>query len=337
MISTIDGFRGQARALRLLSASLAQGRLAGTLLISGQRGLGKTTLATIIARALTCERNRPPAEPRLWFCGECYACRSIAEGAQNEYVLIRPTGTDIKVEQLDGKSGVLYAFSLHPQHLSHRVLVLDEAHCLNSTTGNQMLKLFEEPPQKSVFILVTDKPELMLPTINSRALKIGLAPEAEDALRGYLRADLPQADEAALSEAAALSAGRYVDAMALAQAPQWRAAEAQLAQAIRHASRLPETARAAAECEFAFLWAKELADLGLGQPAAEKAVEKPRVNELKRQALITAYDRALLLVLRGAAPPAGFLKARRNLIARINQNVDTTLAQAAFEVELSAL
>jgi DNA polymerase III subunit gamma/tau len=337
LISTVEDFRGQARALRLLSASLAQGRLAGTLLLTGQRGLGKTTLATIIARALTCEKNRPPAGPRLWFCGACYACRTIAGGEQNEYVLIRPMGADIKTEQLDEKSGVLYAFSLHPQHLSHRVLVLDEAHCLNATTGNQMLKLFEEPPQKSVFILVTDKPELMLPTINSRALKIGLAPEPEDALRGYLQADLPQVDGAALTQAAALSAGRYVDAMALAQVAEWREALSQLAQAIRRANRLPETAQAAAGYEFAFLWAKELADLGLGQAEAEKAVEKPRVNELKRQALITAYDRALLLELRGAAPPVGFLQARRNLIARINQNVDTTLAQAAFEVELGAL
>jgi hypothetical protein len=323
--------------MRLLGSSLAQGRLAGTLLIMGQRGLGKTTLATIIARALTCERNHADGPARLWFCGECYACRSIAGGEQNEYVLIRPTGTDIKVEQLDEKSGVLYAFSLHPQQLSHRVLVLDEAHCLNATTGNQMLKLFEEPPQRSVFILVTDKPELMLPTIHSRALKIPLAPEPEDALRGYLAQDLPHVDGEAIAEAAVLAAGRYVDAVALAQLRPWREAVRQLAQAIKRASRLPEQAHTAAEHEFAFLWAKELADLGLTQSAAEKAVEKPRINELKRQALIAAYDRALLLMLREASLNAGFLKARRNFIARINQNVDTTLAQAAFEVELGAL
>lgn len=337
MISTVNEFRGQERALRLLESSLAGGRLAGALLISGQRGLGKTTLATIIARALTCQRNQPPAVARLWFCGECYACRSISEGAQSEYVLIRPAGTDIRAEQLDEKSGVLYAFSLHPQQLSHRVLVLDEAHCLNATTGNQMLKLLEEPPQRSVFILVTDKPELMLPTISSRALKIRLAPEPEAALRGFLQADLPDMDSSALDQSAILAAGRYVDARALAQAPAWRAASVQLAQAVRRASRLPESAQPAAEHEFAFLWAKELADLGLGQAQAEKTVEKPRINELKRQALITAYDRALLLAMREAAPPAGFLQARRNLIARINQNVDLTLAQAAFEVELAAL
>jgi DNA polymerase III delta prime subunit len=337
LISTVDAYRGQARVLRLLGSSLAQGRLAGTLLISGQRGLGKTTLATIIARALTCERNREGQAMRLWFCGECYACRSIAGGEQNEYVLVRPTGTDIKVEQLDEKSGVLYSFSLHPQQLSHRVLVLDEAHCLNATTGNQMLKLFEEPPQHSVFILVTDKPELMLPTIHSRSLKIPLAPEPEAALRGYLSLDLPQADSDAITQAAALAAGRYVDAVALTQVPQWREAVRQLAQALQRASRLPEQAHAAMEYEFAFLWAKELADLNLTQAEAEKAVEKPRVNELKRQALIAAYDRALLLVLRDTSPGAGFLKARRNFIARVNQNVDTTLAQAAFEVELGEL
>lgn len=323
--------------MRLLGASLAQGRLAGTLLIMGQRGLGKTTLATIIARALTCERNRENQAPRLWFCGECYACRSIASREQNEYVLIRPTGTDIRVEQLDEKSGVLYAFSLHPQQLSHRVLVLDEAHCLNTTTGNQMLKLFEEPPQRSVFILVTDKPELMLPTIHSRALKIPLAPETTQDLRRYLALDLPQQDEQAISDAATLAAGRYVDAKALAQAPKWREAARQLAQALERTSRLLEHAQAAAEHEYAFLWAKELADLRLTQAEAEKAVEKPRANELKRQALIAAYDRALLLLLRESTPSLGFLAARQRFVSRVNQNVDLALAQAAFEAELAEL
>jgi hypothetical protein len=336
LISTTSAYRGQARALRLLSASLVQGRLGGALLIQGQRGLGKTTLATIIARALTCEHNRDTGTPSLDFCGECLACRTIASGQQNEFVLIRPIGADIKVEQLDEKSGVLYAFSLHPQHLSHRILVLDEAHCLNTTTANQMLKLLEEPPQRSVFILVTDKPELLLPTIVSRSLKIALAPEPEEAMRGYLRADIAGAGDSDVNEAAALAAGRYVDAMALAQVREWRESVQALAQALRRVSRLPEAAHAAAEFEFTFLWAKELADTGLSQSEADKAVEKPRVNELKRQALITAYDRAVLWLLRERAFTPGLFKARRNLIARINQNVDPTLAQAAFEVELGA-
>lgn len=78
MISTVDQFRGQARALRLLDAYLRQGRLAGCVLLLGQRGLGKTTLATIAARALCCERN--PAGAGLTFCGECYACRTDRHG-----------------------------------------------------------------------------------------------------------------------------------------------------------------------------------------------------------------------------------------------------------------
>ena len=65
-------------ALALLDAYLSRGRLGGTILLLGQRGLGKTTLATVLARALCCEANREA--PRLRFCGECYACRSIARG-----------------------------------------------------------------------------------------------------------------------------------------------------------------------------------------------------------------------------------------------------------------
>lgn len=339
MISTVDAFRGQVHALRLLAASLSRGRLCGALLIQGQRGLGKTTLATIVARALTCEQNQPTPgrKPRLWFCGACYACRSIAAGEQPEYVLIRPAGTDIKVEQLDERSGVLYAMSLHPLRLSYRILVLDEAHCLNRPTANQMLKLLEEPPERSLFILVTDKPELLLPTLHSRAIKVALAPEPQVVLRKLLALDLRAAPPEELAEAAALAGGSYVDGMALAQSAAWREAVKSLAHALSASHRLLETARAATEHEFAALWGKELADTGLSQAEAEKAVEKARVNELKRQALVTAYDRATLWALRSTAPPLGFGRARRRFVERINQNVDQALAQAALEIELSAL
>ena len=338
MISTVDQFRGQARALRLLDAYMRQGRLGGCVLLLGQRGLGKTTLATIAARALCCERNREA--PRLWFCGECYPCRTIATGQQSEYVLIRPKGTDIKVEQMDEDSGALYSFSLHPVNMSHRILVIDEAHCLNETTSNQMLKLLEEPPERSVFFLVTDKPEHLLPTIHSRGLKITLAPEPREALLSYLAQDAAGLSVAELSETAYMCGGRYVDALLLAAGADWREAVKRLAAALTGARDTVEAAVDLAGYEYGALWDKELSDTGLSEAEAVKGVEKPRANELKRQALISAYERAAwwMLGVRGARsshfPAAGFIEALALLKRRINGNVDLTLSQTAFELTL---
>jgi DNA polymerase III delta prime subunit len=416
LISTADSFRGQEPLRRLLGRYLAQGKLAGTLLLLGQRGLGKTTLATVIARALCCEQNQRKAQgagrkaqgtegglaleeskpetgflppsgdsaallapcalrlaPSLWFCGECYACRSIASGNQPEYVLVRPKGQDIKAEQFDEDMGGLRTASLHPVHLPRRIFVLDEAHFLNTTTANQLLKLLEEPPAGTVFILCTDQPDKLLPTIRSRGVPFTLAPLPRWQLEEFLREDAPEADAAAVGEAAYLAGGRYVDALALAGNAPWRAALTVLAAALAHGRDVPERAGAAAEFEFAALWAKELADTGLDPDEAEKLTEKARVNELKRQGLALAYDRAawwwlheaargleygaegtprdemrggasadaaahgLTADRRGPAPslPARAFAARLALLKqRIHSNVDPQLAQAAFEAAL---
>jgi DNA polymerase III delta prime subunit len=341
LISTVDQFRGQARALRLLDSYMRQGRLGGCILLLGQRGLGKTTLATIAARALCCERNREA--PRLTFCGECYACRTIATGQQSEYVLIRPKGTDIKVEQMDEDSGALYSFSLHPVNMSHRILVIDEAHCLNETTSNQMLKLLEEPPERSVFLLVTDKPERLLPTIHSRGLKITLVPEPREALLGYLAQDATGLSVAELSDTAYMCGGRYVDALLLAGSADWRESVKRLAAALAGARETVEAAVDLAGYEYGVLWDKELTATGLSEAEATKGLEKARINELRRQALITAYERAAWWMLGERASRSGhfaaaeFAEALALLKRRINGNVDLTLAQTAFELALQDL
>ena len=384
MISTVDQFCGQACALKLLDAYMRQGQLGGCILLLGQRGLGKTTLATIAARALCCERNRE--HPRLTFCGECYACRTIASGEQREFVLIRPKAKELRVgdfiedeervklaarESDDVEDGderkaskkkgrsVFYQFSLSPVSMSHRVLIIDEAHYLNEETGNQILKLLEEPPEHSVFFLVTDKPERLLPTIHSRGLKITLAPEPREALLGYLAQDAAGLSVAELSQTAYMSGGRYVDALLLAASADWREAVKRLAIALAGARDIVDTAVDLAGFEFGALWDKELADTGLSEAEATKGVEKPRANELRRQALITAYERAAWWMLGeraglgvGAVPSHGpraaqgghpyqtaaqFVEALALLKRRINGNVDLTLAQTAFELALQEL
>jgi DNA polymerase III subunit delta' len=348
LISTVDAFRGQQRLKQLLERYLAAGRLGGTLLLLGERGLGKTTLATIIARGLACEANR--AAPRLWFCGECYACRTIAGREQPEYVTVRPKSQDIKVEQIEKDHQGFRAALLHPIHLSHRFFLIDDAHCLNEETGNQLLKVFEEAPEQTVFLLVTDKPHLLLPTIHSRGQKFNLAPEPLDAITNYLALDAPEVAPAAREEAALLSTGRYVEALGLAHESAWRQAVHGLARVFYQGWGTAPAAQELAEHEYAVLWAKELADTGLSEDEALKQcsesykeakggppqlLTKVRQNELKRVALISAYDRAAWLALQSSSPPPHLHNALSLLRSRINQNVDRELAQVAFEISVA--
>jgi hypothetical protein len=367
MIERAELFRGQEKLRALLGRYQARGKLRGTLLLLGQRGLGKTTLATVIARTLCCERNQPPpADPLfgmqaapdhaapagLGFCGECYACRSIASGNQPEFVVIRPKGQDIRAEQLDDELDGLRTASLHPVNLPYRIFLFDDAHCLNETTANQLLKLLEEPPARTVFMLVTDQPDKLLPTIRSRGVPFMLSPLPRWQLEELLREDWPTADAEATRIAAYLAGGRYIDAVGLAADSGWRDSICSLANALAHQRDVPERAAAAQDAEFAALWAKELFDSGLSDDEAAKQIEKPRQNELKRQALALAYDRAAWWMLHEACrgldlyagtdrrrpapslPRSSFLHALTLLKQRIHSNVDPQLAQYAFEGSL---
>lgn len=326
MIASAEQFVGQPLAKRLLEGYLRKGRIAGTFLILGQPGLGKTTLATIFARAITCERNQ--SQPKLWFCGECYACRTIASGDQPEYVTVRPAGKQISVEQIEENHGGFASAALHPTLLSHRIFIIDDAHYLNEFTGNQLLKLLEEAPAATVFILVSDKPEMMLPTILSRGNRINLVAMPDDELASVLGGTKEG------QEAATMAAGRFVDATHLLRNPQWREAVQRMARALQDQKGTVDAAQKLAAIEFDALWTKLAEDLSLTSAEMDKQVAAARKNELQRQALIAAYDRAAWWVLNRAdrnVGPTGLGKELAKLKQRVNQNVDQLLAQVAFE------
>lgn len=328
MLARADGFRCQPRAVELLDRALRRGRLRGALLIMGERGLGKTTLAAAISRALCCEQNRAEgASPRgFWYCGECYACRSIATGNQPEFTFIRPTKKEIGVTQLRGEQDNLSQAGLHPLHLSHRIFIFDEAHLLSDELSNRLLKLLEEPPERSVFMLVTDKPHLLLPTIRSRGQRIALSPASAATLTEELALDQPNAAPEALAEAARMSAGRYVQARGLAASSEWRAAVKALAKALAQGRSFGKESKDLAALELAA--ATDPSEDGEADLTAE------RQRELERAALIAAYQRgAWWLCGEGRARP-GLLSALARLRLRIDSNADPTLAQAAFEAEI---
>jgi DNA polymerase III subunit delta' len=195
-----------------------QGRRANlphALLVHGRAGLGKTVLATLFARRLLCEG---PASGDLP-CGECAACRWLEQGNHPDFRVLEPealsearagegeprkregetASRQIRIDQVRELQDFL-AVGTHRGGL--RVVVVRPAEAMNVATANALLKSLEEPPPKTVFLLVSSAPDRLLPTVRSRCQKIGVPPAGTDAAAVWLRKRGIQDPDAALAYAA---------------------------------------------------------------------------------------------------------------------------------------
>jgi DNA polymerase-3 subunit gamma/tau len=156
---TFSEVTGQDVIARTLTNAIASGRVAHAYLFTGPRGVGKTSMARILAKALCCEQG-PTAKP----CGECQHCRMITEGSHPDIAEIdaaRFNGVDAIRDLSDNAS-----FS--PTLARMRIYILDEVHMLSTQAWNALLKLLEEPPAHVRFIFATTEVERILPTVLSR-------------------------------------------------------------------------------------------------------------------------------------------------------------------------
>ncbi|MCF8030649.1 MAG: DNA polymerase III subunit gamma/tau [Desulfohalobiaceae bacterium] len=150
---------GQDALCRILSRAAGQRKLAPAYMFSGTRGVGKTTVARILAKAINC-RHGPAEEP----CTECRFCRQIAQGSAVDVMEVdgaSNTGVD-NVRRLTEEIG--YA----PVDCRYKVIIIDEAHMLSRSAFNALLKTLEEPPSHALFILATTEPHKFPSTIVSR-------------------------------------------------------------------------------------------------------------------------------------------------------------------------
>lgn len=201
---------GQEHVVKALSNALSQGRLHHAYLLTGTRGVGKTTIARIMAKALNCETGIT-AEP----CGQCGACQQIDAGRFVDLLEIDAasnTGVDNIREVLDNAQ-------YSPASGRFKVYIIDEVHMLSKGAFNAMLKTLEEPPGHVKFILATTDPQKVPVTVLSRCLQFALRQMLPAQITGHLRQVLET--EALPFEADALpllsqaAAGSMRDALSL--------------------------------------------------------------------------------------------------------------------------
>src|ERR1700674_3837954 len=156
-----DDVVGQLAVTRTLRNALTSRRLAQAFVFAGPRGVGKTTTARILARALNCQ-NGPTPDP----CGVCDACVEIAEGRDID-VLEIDAGTHTQVENV--RDVIISGLSIAPVRNRYKIFIIDEVHQLSGHSFNALLKSIEEPPPHVVFMMATTELDKIPETVLSRA------------------------------------------------------------------------------------------------------------------------------------------------------------------------
>jgi DNA polymerase-3 subunit gamma/tau len=201
---------GQEAVKRILSRAAAEDRVAPAYLFSGTRGVGKTTLARVFAKALNCERG-PAAEPS----NECLQCRQITAGISPDVVEIDAATHGGVDEARRLKEDVGYS----PMQSRYKVFIIDEAHMLSKAAFNALLKTLEEPPGRVTFILATTEPHKFPATIVSRCqhylFKRMTQAELDAHLRGILEREGVAYEPGAVALIARRGAGSVRDSMSL--------------------------------------------------------------------------------------------------------------------------
>ncbi len=199
---------GQSAAKQQLQGMFKSKRIPNALLFTGPRGTGKTTVARIVARTLNCECGGD--EP----CGKCDACRSILEGASFDVIELDAASNN----GVDNIRSIIETSQYVPI-LNYRVVILDEVHVFLPPAWNALLKILEEPPENTVFIMCTTEEHKVPKTIVSRSRRIQFESLRMDTIVNYLSGVCDRNDKHyekdALKLIAAASEGGMRDALSI--------------------------------------------------------------------------------------------------------------------------
>ncbi|HVL01361.1 MAG TPA: DNA polymerase III subunit gamma/tau [Dongiaceae bacterium] len=192
---------GQEHVLKALINALDHGRLHHAYLFTGTRGVGKTTIARILAKSLNCEIGIS-SEP----CGQCSACMEINEGRFIDLIEVDAASRTKVEDTRELLENVQYA----PTRGRYKVYLIDEVHMLSGHSFNALLKTLEEPPPHVKFLLATTDPQKLPITILSRCLQFSLKAMTPDRIVGHLKKVL-EAEMVAFEEPALWQLGRAAD------------------------------------------------------------------------------------------------------------------------------
>src|SRR5512146_9544 len=203
---------GQDHVTNTLKNAIAQGRIAHGYIFSGHRGIGKTTIARILAMALNCQSaSQPVAEP----CGKCDSCVEIREGRGFDVIEI-DAATNRGIDEV---RRIREEARVQPARDRYKIFILDEAHQITDAAFNAILKTLEDPPDWAVFMMATTQPEDIPQTIRSRCQHFSFHAVKFDEIVGQLRSiagmeGIP-ADDDAIALLAEAGDGSMRDALSI--------------------------------------------------------------------------------------------------------------------------
>jgi DNA polymerase-3 subunit delta' len=212
MVPTFSSIAGHRRPLTLLSQAIGRGTLPPTLLFTGPAGVGKYAVAKAVAAVLNCLSPALDGEWAIDACGVCRACERIARDAHVDVFTLAPD--DRGSIKIDAVRSVLERTAFRPFEGRRRVVIIRDADRLEDASQNALLKLLEEPPTGSVFLLTTAVPGALLPTVRSRCMRLTFGRLTTSEVTDVLVRVFEMTEDSA-REAAAMSNGGVGEALAL--------------------------------------------------------------------------------------------------------------------------
>ena len=199
-----DALLGNDRLKQNLAESLAKNHISHFYLISGPRGSGKKTLAALLAQAILCQGRPKP-------CGVCEPCRKLKNGNHPDFITVEdPEHKNVAVK-------IVRAFRedvfIRPNESDYKIYLFPQD--LGVEGQNALLKILEEPPKYGIFLLLTDNPEKILPTVRSRCTELKMQALPQSQLRTYLSARFPETAAEDVAAAAQRSGGFLGQALEL--------------------------------------------------------------------------------------------------------------------------
>ena len=203
-IMSFKNIWGQDRQIGILVHALKAETLAHAYLFTGIPGIGKTTTAYALAKALHC--NVTPYD----FCNACISCKKIDQGIHPDLVVIEPEGDSIKINQIR-KMQEQVSYTSYEGH--HKIVLIDTAERMNIQSANCLLKTLEEPPPHTVLILLTSVPYQLPSTVRSRCHRVMFQPLPEASIEDVLKQQCGEENGEMIALIASLAGGSLGSAL----------------------------------------------------------------------------------------------------------------------------